>query len=255
MFDKFGKLLPLLSLAIVLFGIFNLDNLYANYGIEIFNYVEVSEILLSFTDLFQALIYLFGYFVIFIVLFIIVVLIPKKKYFDLNNYDAKWLLVGVLILFFLVNWGGIYALYIFFGNRPDQSALRFDYCSLALIIFNFLCLYGIQLLYKRVMRKSAVTVEKYDSFIYQLIPLTFLLLVYFEIRNNLTHKFHLEGCHKYEMSLMMDDSSQINSNDSIIYIGSTKNFIFFKNIKSERNIIIPSSEVKMVTTKKLREGL
>ena len=58
MLDKIVKALPLISITIILLGIYNMSRFYSWYDIQIFNYVDAAEIFLFFTSLVRVLLIL-----------------------------------------------------------------------------------------------------------------------------------------------------------------------------------------------------
>jgi hypothetical protein len=86
------------------------------------------------------------------------------------------------------------------------------------------------------------------------IILTFCLAAFFEIRNTLSYKFNMESP-KYSVSLALKNEEELQTNDSILFVGNTRNFMFFKNKSSNESIIVPLTEVEQIKKHLLREGL
>src|SRR5687768_4870999 len=60
--SKFPSInIPVITIIIILLGLFNLNNYYQRYGIEVYNYIEVQEILFSFTNIFPVFMFLMIY--------------------------------------------------------------------------------------------------------------------------------------------------------------------------------------------------
>lgn len=55
----------------------------------------------------------------------------------------------------------------------------------------------------------------------------------------------------YEVTLTLNDSSVVKTDSSFVFVGATKNYFFFREIKTKVNTIIPTSRIIYIKEKDL----
>lgn len=272
--------LATLTTGIILLGTFNLHSKYEHYGIPIFNYLEVSEILFSFTDVFPAVLIIVLFQLLATVLVDRLVPLPKlnldmdfdvEKALDLktkskeevlNNVRrladelkkvtysklyGKWYVIGWLVFIVLYN-----IIFFFDLFRSYNNSFYFDFHAISLAFWNA---YTITLLFY-----FGATVYQPESLSF---PREKTLLIFFIagivgyllLRNDLSYQYNSNYRAKYNVSILLEGGKQITSDDTTMYIGSTKSWLFFRNKTTSENSVIPISEIKKIEIKKMRDGL
>lgn len=126
---------------------------------------------------------------------------------------------------------------------------QFDYTSLAFILGMHTLCYGI-----------LVLLSTPKNFIYKKYPylvITFVLvLFFFDVRNGLRHTYLTQGKPKYNCSLVLRDSPPVRADSARhLYLGHTRNFLFFFDKVRREHTVIPMSTVVSLKLIKNHDGL
>ena len=257
-----AELLPLFTVGLILLGTYNVSRFYFWFDVNIFNYLDPSEILFSFTNLLTVL---FGFGAVLSINYIIVIyfLSPSLRKFaqivfersqPITRKKVKFIFFSI---FFLLN-GSLIVLYWsfmafsdFWSNQPE---VHFDTTLVWAIGFDCLLFAYMMILF----RDGSMNFKAQRRRFYVSLILSFLvlLILYFEGRNRLRWWYLVKkGYPKYEVALTMNNDSRIQTNENLVYISSTRNYHFFKNTVSKSTVIIPVSEVKQMHIRELRKGI
>ncbi len=270
--DTIKQVLPVASGGIIVVSFLNLYFYYqSGFEIRIQNYIEVSEIIFSLTSMTSFA------FVIGLIAFSLLIVQREKpensievqpklkersrtkleQFFLNSRFRILKKIYGLLsaprILF------GASALLTFFyaGRVKNESALEkiaIDHLSFEMSFFVLILVGATSFSLLNPAIYNSPRLSKLDL-IRLFWSIGFWILAFIVTRNILSAKLILSGHHKFEVHLAMKDNSKVQTTDSIAFVGSTKNFHFFRNLKSNENYIYPASEVRSITMKQLRQGL
>lgn len=220
---------------------------YALYGINVNSYIDVSEIILSITPVIFELVILSILFGAFYRTFEFVKLKKGKPLTGLQEFLSHFQIGIVLIMsgYFYYHAPNFVAKNLPIGTIYLQFAVLLS-ISLA-VIFTVFIVY----LHTMRIRTSARLVTMNSTSITLLI--TFLLIIIAESR--MSYALNKSGHPKYDVRLELNNGTYVASRDSLLYVGSTSNYYFFHNFKTENNAIIPKSSVLKENQKQLRIGL
>jgi len=258
-----------ISILIILLGYINLYFYYFFYGLEIYNFLDTTEIIFSFSSLIPTSLILismftFGEFFRYLNkeeeegrLKKTTVEIEKKKQdnedkaelekvkkkfrFHIKSNILRKAFIGVIaIVLTLISQ---FFLLLIFALLAGLEVTSSDWNLIFELSF------AIFLMIVYVFSRRQTNKQK----LY--LGMVVLFALFLVIRNNAAHNAVTNGNPKYYVEIQMLDGQLIKSNDSLTYIGSTKQYHFFHNIKSKENSIIPNSAVKEIKLKELRGGV
>jgi len=263
--------LPIISIVIIAISFLNLAFYYSQFGVQIQNYVEVSEIIFSLTTFFSSAFFL----VVFAILLLVITGFGSKGSSDrLKNADdknsqemfasyrkSKHRFVRFFFSFFSEKiFIAVIIAAIAFGiwdgvrdamttEALKESVVWFDISGLVLVFVTSaipatLCIPG------RAMKDADETYK--ITFFLSLIILSTQFLI---VRNQRRAELVKAGNPKYSMILVLSDTRTYTSNDTLLYVGSTKNFIFFYNARKQSTVAISGADVRASEIKALRGGL
>jgi hypothetical protein len=273
---KISEYLPLITVCTVLIGFLNIYNYYKYFGIEIFNYLDASEIIFSFSSLIFSIILVVPTLLISIIIGAINIEASKRQdreFTTLKIDEDQFTLMDVILL--IAKWGYenyllipvlvFFPIYIYdlITNKEAQSkmtegmslaygaaSLMFIYKVFKVIIFDPL---NKSLLSDRVKQKFPT----FDTI--RFLRNSFLLIgfiMFLFIRNYIRYKNLKNGYSKFEVSLLNNtDNIVVATNDSLYFIGATRGYYIFNNIRSGTNLIIDASDIRTANIKEVREGI
>jgi hypothetical protein len=264
--DKISKY----GLVLIFLGYLNIYFYYDYFGIQIYHYLEASEIIFSFSSLIQTF-----YFALILVLLASISAHLRKDEFEKIVADARtkaaqdvkekvgeerpssktqaekkkfWVRVkekAVLIVVALIGNALFYVLFLLVGGF--LSNLKIDNSKVKLV-FEMAFVLCLLLIYTFVPRKSRNSTAVYFGYLS-------IVVAFLYIRTYSSYTLVKDNNAKYSAAITLDDQNLISSNDSIKYVGSVRQYHFLHNIKSGENIVIPSATVKKIVIKELRGGL
>ena len=252
-----------ISILVILLGYLNLYFYYFFFGIEIYNFLDTAEIIFSFsslipTSLILVTMYTFGEYFRYLnreeeeaKMKRIIERMEKeklepKKEKKTFSFNIKNRILRKLVLFavtiFLTLISQLMLLLVFAALASIQVTssswnliFELTFAILLMIVY---------VLYPRQASKQKLY-----------FGMTVLFALFLVIRNNAAHNSVINGNPRYSANIQMHDGTLMTSNDSIAYIGSTRQYHFFHDIKTKENFIIPNSTIKEIKLKELRGGV
>lgn len=263
--------IPLWTILMVVISFLNLHFYYfIGFGIQIQHYLDVSEIIFSLTS-FVSLTILFS------IISLALLVVKRDKTATTNSPDSsnkneqskfvdffrknRFTIIRKAYSIVFPKYGLFIVASILFGTwlkividesvfeRVAVSSADFDYNFIILMLSGILFLVSLN----RVINKDFVWRNLRWSNVYGFVAIS--ILTYLITRNSISADLINKGYSKYSVQLELEGDSSLYTNDSLIFIGSTKNYYFFRNTNSEYNTIIPVNEIIEIKIKKLRGGL
>ncbi len=283
--NKIKENWQLLATALIAWSIFDLYNYYTLFGIEILSYISISEaILLAYPAFLNGLLA-----ILILTILIVSGLRNKKKESDpekeklikyIDEYNDKLFhfkekiailkagvtkfslrklpsiiisIIGLIIevAFWLCIFYIGYEIYRIFKFEsleiyPTTRRLRFGLLLLITIFFLF-----------PIFSLISEFFEKYSHRVFSILTITRSPILYFItgfiinglISNRLQYLSIANGKSNVEISFLKDNS-KIETGDKLVYIGSTKDFIFLRNITDTSSSAIYKNQVSNLSIKK-----
>lgn len=235
--EEFIKLLPIIPVWLTLIGAASIYLKYIKFGVNIFDYLDLQEILTLFlNDIFYLL--FLGNMAIF--LYSTVFDEDNKPLINLDRF-LLWAIFSNTIPILLVA-------YIFFLIQ-DQYLIEHKYITLLSFIFGIL---SINIFFKATRKISSIIKPLLSQPVYKVyrfyifFTLFVLALTYIRTIRELSKEFHNE----YDGSIIITDNSTININPENSLIGKTRNYIFIYTKYDGCVTTIPLSQVKNFFSKK-----
>lgn len=230
------KFLPLLIILIISFGYLDVYFYYSNFSILIHNYLDASEIIFLFSPIL---------FLIVLILIIHLYLpLTLLGYFKKHNTKLLHIAERHSILFFSI---GILILSILFfiafywGQEINNDLTKNpEYMESQFFEFILYCMLTCWVL-------VSITLLTKINFRF-IIPLIILSFIWFLTKSNANKARRLPT---YDVSLTLIDKNIISTNDSIYFIGETRNYIFLRNMNSKFNSIISKQDVTNIQQRKV----
>jgi hypothetical protein len=263
--NKLIKALPIISIVLVVLSFLNLHLYYRNFGIDIQNYLDLSEIIFSLTVFLPGV----GMFVVF-ALIMLIALTPEhgvkeqqkpsdnKLYKYFKDHRSKRLRILARFssnIFFaaLVVSAVVIALillrpYIFPEEDILQATERFDFYLFIIVMTSSFAATVIAASIK------GIDIESETAFYFLIGAIFITSLGALSYRGFSRSDLILTGKPKYEVEFKTLNSTYV-SDDSTHYVGSTRNFHFLYHVGREENTVIPVKDVIEAKFKKLRTGL
>lgn len=209
-----------------------LDKYYGHWGIEIYPFLDFSEILLLFLRNITS---------VMIVLSLSVYFFLFGNYYDFVykfssikfNINERKLVQIIVIVSLLISVIGFY-----FKNET-------------LILYNSILVYSMIFIFSFnkiniILERKGVKLSNEFSKILLIFFYLFLINISY---SNYDYKMILNK-EKVNIISFQYENRMINSNDSILFIGSTSKYIFLHNLKSKHNYIYEKSNIKNIVLKK-----
>ncbi|HEU5292484.1 MAG TPA: hypothetical protein VFU05_17675 [Cyclobacteriaceae bacterium] len=261
------KWAPFATIGIVILSFLNLHFFYSGFGIQIYNYLDVSEIIFSLTAFFASLFSLL-YFVVFLYLFIRqkskneseqdTVETENKALLYFRNHKLRYLRFlhklfdgltpYILLTTILVALFSLYLAGSFPQSELLKSSMEYEFHSFLFIILlsGYITLLSIWI-------GKRTSVDKKDGYLF-ISALLINTLLFLMIRNSKSSELIMAGHPKYSVE-MTTNHKRYSTNDSLVFIGNTKNYYFLYNRKSKESFIIPSNSILETKMHRLRFGL
>lgn len=209
------------TLIVIFFAIGGLVKLFTYYklfGIYIFEFIDIKEVLILFVS------NLFGYFLVFGIIAIAFIRLPILEMFKYS----------IPVIFSI---GSV----IYFASR--KNVLFFDLLTMN-ILFWLIFLIVRELLLP--IDSSNLTFERISN--YTLLILFFSLIVY-SIANTLTEFYKVKHRFYYSGTKIIYTHEEFHSTNEKYYIGKTEKFVFIYDSRAKTTEVIPTSEVKKIIFK------
>jgi hypothetical protein len=249
------ELLSLASLSLILVSFVDSYFYYSEFDIEVYKYIDASEVILSFTNPLIDLLYLGVVFAALLGFYILALSQVKKL-------NAKGKRNGVMRLFLVIP---VMLLLNELSKRfpPWEVDERyFDILQLNIIIIGVLLYslpsaiekYNPSVKYFLLSNFDKIFIKTFLKY-FRFVVIVFIVFSHLHYRNYWKVTNLNQSGEKYKVDLYLTDGREIHTHNDFVFVGSTKNYFFFRNLKSEINTVIPSSSVKEQRLKKVRRSL
>ncbi|MBA4056769.1 MAG: hypothetical protein C0490_18790 [Marivirga sp.] len=258
MLDKVTKAVSVGTILLILLGVFNLQQRYFWFDIKVFDYMDVSEILISFSDILAT---------IFFVLIIVGLILSVQAGAVAGNANfvnpgevvtvmatikslnhKKWgCTMTVVTLVSTVLWFVFFISYcVNVKYAANWNALWFDGLYIVATITGLISIY---------FQNAGKTGKSEGQQLEFLWTISISLIILLAGRNYFTSSLKLSGIPKYNVELTFDDNSMLYTSPNRIYIDQSRHYIFFRELDTKKNIIISLDGVKTIRMSVLHSGL
>jgi len=225
-FEKIVKAAPLFYGFLIFCGALYLYIYFSPFHIDIFKYLELSELLVSFIHVIFSILFLFVVFVIEIIAFSNI--IKHKELTSYKNGRIGWL-IGTAFLT---------AVYITFASSNSvEEGIKYN----SLILVPALVAYAIV-----IWHEFKSTTEESISYLAVYLMLALIVGTVYEAISD--SKSRVEAARNEIVTITTKDST-ITTNANYFYVGRTNSYIFLYNLSGKRRDIIPANEIKQITFK------
>lgn len=242
-YNDWHKMLPVLGAFVIVNGYINILSYYLLFDIRVYSFIETSEILLAFTVKFlqnfllMAIPFLLAAVPVFKDRYIIQGDSIKPRGFSFAPSEQTPILLGSLM--FLI----IASIVFYFSfkasldleRNPPPIGASFLFPAVALLI----------LIHVSINRNVGFVSRFTISMIVAFVVTTASIL----LSNYSAYRRLVKGEPISFVQLDLNDGKKLETSDTVLFIGSTRNYYFFRNIKSDINIIIPVSGVQRIRTR------
>jgi hypothetical protein len=274
--------LPFASGFLIFLGFYNLQCYYWWFGINIYNYVSTGELILSFISIIIELLLiglislLFWYLMTFSHNVLFYYPNPKKLKEELDFHKRNKTIINVLeyLYFIFGNIASIAASIIIFSiylifliiiltqTRNFRFALDYVLNTWIAIIVIIICSISLIYLIKTFYSENKISYKRNSIkfFIYKKLRFkitkttstSFIVLIsiltLFWGKNSYKASYVLSGRRNTKVSFVYKKKI-FSTNDTIIFLGETKDYLFFRNIKLSDNLIFKRSEISFLNFK------
>lgn len=243
-------ILPYSGVILIIFGFIKFEIFYALFGINIANFLDLTEILTLFMN--DILIHVSIFIIVSLLFFLI---IPKKET-DIGNAlitetikeKSFWKRLkayngsGVNTLFVFTSYIALCIISYFVDNTQTWIYLSISFLIIGSFIIYILCL---EFRRQYFIKHNSFLSTIYIRFIYYI---SFIILI--TIKSAYTDYKLILINKPYSGTIIKTEKKTYISTKKFYYIGMTKNYIFFHNEIDNSNRVIPISEVKEILIKK-----
>lgn len=225
MSDKLIKLLPLLTVLIILTSLFNLTIHYSFFGIKVIDYIEWTEIItLVSEDIIQfAMILSFAF---------LIVLSKRISYilgFDTFTY---WIILALLAMILM-------STSVYITQKTNQWMFFVEMALASFFVFFLKLIYELRL-------KRNNSIHEVTFYVLGI----FVIFNCFMFYSTLLKADGLIKNLKQRNTTLLIDSIVIPPYDSVYYIGKTKNYVFIYDSKSHETSVYKVEQVKKIIVQK-----
>jgi len=226
---NFGQILSVFTFILLCFGYYSLTMAYENYGIAIFHFIGVSEIIIL------SLNYSFGIFVSLlpqiVIVFAIIFQMQESFAKGENKITAFWRNTYFVFIIMVIYFIMVLVAIILIGESiPTGMRIMNFYMHLVLAFINLLVVNV--LFHKKDFEDNLLTLGKIC-----LILLTEALLI---------TSFIPPEKERFKGKYLINNSFSISTGDTVKFIGNTSNFYFFYNNKRKTTAIYPASSISKI---------
>lgn len=238
--ETIGKALPFGYAFLVFCGALYFHFYYNTFHIDIFRYLDISEIAVSFLPIIITIVILLGFIMCFFPIAIIIQEVLKylftksKKRNWLSKtgkyiFDKKLLTVALCLICAIY----IYLSYNILNKVPTPYPFKTSRDSWWV---TFLILSALILLFTKELRFKIIS-----------ILLIFITSVVHQSISNV--KETMDKSHNTSYTIVTNDGEVINTNDSCYFVGRTQNYIFLYNSKDASYKDISLNQIKKISFK------
>jgi hypothetical protein len=276
MLTRIKEALPVISVALVLLAFFDLYFYYSLFGIEIYNYIEVSEIIFSFSTIYLYVIVISTYFIAGWGLVVARVFFKRKGEPMPAQHPMSPVTRKFFLVFFIVSAIGSVLAMLLPLLSDSALATRSEWASIFIIYFFALCIYMVLFHYDPEKLQQFNANPNLKNLSYALMTLLFVLGIlyrdyirYLAVINgfpNRTVQLSIEGSksfHSYKrqaVPFLWEWAFDINIAKvpeplvPIYYLGSTQKYFFFWRGDSSMSIILARANITRVSSKESNES-
>jgi hypothetical protein len=239
--ERLLKYSTLIYAFLLFLGYAYLDTYYNWFGIEIFSFLDTSEILLSFLRNINTL----GVFLFIVLVYIALTSLTDRIKLDrINNYieasekrKSITYLLGLLLAAGVVIFSA-YQLVITIMDGPLEIIFILIYILIAIV---FIVLYKHFKSILETNKKEKEDIERSKKVLRLIIVIAvafgfnFLTATY-AYRRTIDKKETADISFNY-------DNRLVKTNDTILYIGSTSKYIFLRNVKKKSNLVFEKEKI------------
>jgi len=208
--------IAIISIILIIAGAVKLFSYYKLFGVSIFGFIELKEILILF---FANLLSFFS-----ILFFLVVVIV-------LYNYLSIITLVFIPVIFFVFTC-------VYYKMR------RFIFLyEVFLQNFMFISLFVILILGLRYIPED---MQKTDEFGKIILALFFIYLIIFALVNSYNEFYKVKNKKYFSRTRIWIQNEEIETNENKYFIGKTSNFIFIHDQLKETTEVYPMSSVNKI---------
>jgi len=278
--EKTVRLFSVLYFVLIILGYINLYSYYSYFDIEIHNYLTVTEIALSFTSILATLI------VVSFTRMLGMLIILSRNKISKNSEMSDELIdgwkrirqaykifcykrirkrfsiktkIGVIVQALFNNFTISISVVSYFAYTAiynyilgGKTFLEIGEFSLYITLL-FTYTYISDFLYKFIAKIYRNLVGEFNNQYAYAILTCFIVIVFVLSYNAVKSKKILLGYPLYRVTIKTDTET-IKTSREIIYIGSTNQYVFLRNLNQKENIIINTNNIRKIKKKKLRNG-
>jgi len=238
MLDRIIKLSSLSGALIIFFGFLKLLIFYSHYNLDIVDFISFSEIITSFLDDINIIVFFIG--IMALQSGPLINYLHKQSKLRIEDFYDSLLEVLYkvrfqIILFFLIVISSImYSL--------SKNYISLNYFVIYLLLFCIIQIVTYFLLKKDDDGKYEISTFNFGVSIFIGLIFGVFLLAHHDIEN-------IESQSRIVNIETSDSTFECNCNNSMVYLGKTDQFLFIYNLKTKSNVIIPSKDLKRIEFK------
>ena len=247
--NKLKNVIPYIGSLLILIGFVKMSIYYNHFNININNYVELSEILISFIP--DIIKYSSIIFIVFLYSFLLDTEEDNQKSYDTNNeiieMDKFFPRIGkilkrnitaILLLLLMIAFTIISAIW---NEKNYLLFYRFSWMIFIILFFNIMLM--------EFRRKYKIINGNYfDSTYNNLLIISFLFTAYI-IQSTYSEIEEVEN-HNGPIVCFHSSKKLIQSEENLIYIGQTKNYFFMYNLKDKETYVYTRNEISNLVIRK-----
>jgi hypothetical protein len=248
--ERLAKISPVIGAFLIFIGYWKLHLYYKNWDIKISDYLDISEIMLSFLN--DSNIILFFIFIMLaqMTIGIIIIAFIDRKIKNVTEGENKIEVTaddkgfeGILPLFdksFEENSKPI--IIVFSILSAISIILFFIFYKLTFLYFSFI-LFS-QLLILILYYLFGIKNDK------KLMQISFVIIIFGFSYSLSKYDINETNCDKTKVVLYIENDKRITSSDNFIFLGKTKNYFFFFDKCKNKSHIIKGEKVSRIISKK-----
>lgn len=213
---------PYLGPYIIVLGVLKLHAYYSCFGINVLQYLEPSEVILAFVPSFLQIFVILG---IWVVATILIYWLTPNVIREL--FHERGIALWALAIVFALN---IVATYSYFLQRENIFSKTI---AISLLI----------VLQGAILATYLRTGRRRKDF---LVSATAIIAAVFFYLGGFDNAVQAKGLPRPKVCIYYTDKTDLQTGDSISYLGKTKNFLFFFNWKEKRPEVVSASKLDRI---------
>ena len=241
--DNILKFLPLIGFLLIGSGCVKLMIYYKAFKLRVFSFLDLQEVLLSFTD------NLISYFFILSLTFI-------TGFIFYNNLDTSGLTIDLLknivflkriSLYLKANWIIVIIVVLLSIGAIAFWKLRqniFGYEAIAIIFVLLICLLLVPITINEINLVYYRSNQQSLDFNYLIITMGAIALIFYVTGSAYNEINKVKNFNYFMGSEFIIENKEIKSTEKYYYVGQTKKFIFFYNSELDHSEVFPIDKVQ-----------